>query len=188
MAQFNINTINSTNSAFGEIINFDSSGQRVIYNNNLLHLVGNLQFGEVDEPSLRRSGLILTRIDTKEKFIFYYNQSLINNNLLKLLHFSGHSNESALMFTDGTLRLEDFREFAVDSFDVVVLASCESFKFVDAFSGISKKTVGFLNQIESEQAALLTEMFWKNVLKSDVDEAITIIRKNSSLGKFVYVT
>ncbi len=188
MAQFSIGTINSTNSAFGEIINFDSSGQRVTYNNNLLHLVGNKEFGEIDEPSLRRSGFTLTRLDSKEKFMFYYHQSLINDNLLKLLHFSGHSNEYVLMFEDGTLRLEDFRDFAVDSFDVVVLASCESFKFVDALSGISKKTVGFLNQIESEQAALLTEMFWKNVLTKGVDEAITIIRKNSSLGKFVYAS
>ena len=189
MANFSINSIEANNVYQAETINIDSERKEKEFpNKQFYQLVGEFQFGEDDLKVLNKTGLSFMQVDSKEKFLFLINEEIIKKVKQLYLHFSGHSTVNRLIFTEELLTLEEIETLPQNCFEIVLLASCESYQIVESFKGIAKHCIGFLNVIETEEATKLTEIFWTQIQSKEFEEVIENLKRSSKLGKFIYAT
>lgn len=192
MANFNINNITANNILQAETINVDLSKDKhhKQLNKSYWHLIGNEQFGIDDFNAFRKSNLNFLQIDTKEKFFFLLNSELITKSKILYLHFSGHSSNNNLIIerNEDVISIEDIASLPTQCFETVLLASCENYQIVEEVGKISKHCVGFLNEIDTQEATILTEMFWYQILNKEFEEVIDNLKMNSKLGKFIHAT
>lgn len=188
MATFNINSIKAENVLQAETINFESTkkNSKNQIAKSYWQLVGERSFGTEDYLSLKKAGLTFTQFDTIPKFFNALNRKTVKGDGELFLHFSGHSRNNTLIIGEEFITITQIEEIPNNTFEIVLLASCENFAIVDSFVSISKHCVGFLNEIETSLASLLTELFWTQIQSKSFEEVMENSRKSSELGKFIY--
>lgn len=142
------------------------------YANDILHIIGEVDFGQVDRDSLANARAKTVEVDTTiDPFYTLLENELKrqreDNKVMKLWQFSGHGDvDKGLLFGIEWVTFDLFNELITpyDEVDIIVLAACSSVKVADAISGKVKYVLAFAVDVANEDAELSTMIFWKNIL------------------------
>lgn len=177
------------------IINFyentQADGQSTATPKQLVQLIGEQSFGEIDFLALKRSGFSILTLDVinlkvLEEFIARLRQSYF----IPYWHLSSHAKKEELFFNGFYIKPDWFiKHLNYNEIEIFFLDACDTSYFADSLTGIAKYVISINNKVDSAYAAKMALDFWSSFYQTEsVATAFSVTKtKNPENAAHLYL-
>lgn len=158
-----------------------------LFNDEILHIIGELEFGEDDQLAFKDAGI-------KSVIVYCHQNPYFNtlvdeikrqredNKIIKYWHISAHgSKDKGILFGKKWIEWELFYDLLspYDDLEILFLNACESIDVADKITGSFKYILATSIEIATDDAIEATKIFWKNIVNGKTPEdAVNAVKTN----------